>query len=147
MEYYISGEDFNNFLHNSRNKLEAKLLNSKLSEIRYESTNPMPDFVKNIIKNLKFLTCENKILWNKDNYGIYRGLTLGECLFSDYKIIIEKWNNSGSEYKLIQNYKISFVKGIISPVKIEYITGLVQNNIRIAQLLDLINKKLVEECN
>lgn len=155
MDYYkLQCKNFGNFVKNSRIKLENNVYDDRLGIFRYESQNLLPSFVRKIINNLDILTQEDKIIWSKSSDDSFRGIVTVSNAFSNYRIIIEKWDfDKYFNCDLFEsghnecNYKISFIKGILTADKIEYISNLKYNNNEMQNLFITIERKLLQERN
>ena len=152
MDYFKNG-DLENFIQKSKTKIENSLNRMNSKTFKQESGNLLPALIGRIIKNLDILTKQEKIIWSRDKKALLRGIVIEDCLFSDYKIIIEKWNMPNITEKRIagihffQKYKISFVKGILNAERIEYITNFEENYNEISRLFSTIEAKLSQQKN
>jgi len=161
---YFKNSDLENFIQKSKTKIENSLNRMNPKTFKQESGNLLPALIGRIIKNLDILTKEEKIIWSRDKKALLRGIVIEDCLFSNYKIIIEKWDmphitgkkiagfcrGNGNETSLVnffQKYKISFVKGILNAERIEYITNLEENYNEITCLFSTIEIKLSQQKN
>ncbi|MDD3013306.1 MAG: hypothetical protein PHC34_06340 [Candidatus Gastranaerophilales bacterium] len=154
MAYFKNNDgDLENFIQNSRTKIKNSLNRMNSKTFRQESGNLLPALIGKIIKNLDILTKEDKIIWSRDKKALLRGIVIKDCLFSDYKIIIEKWDMPNINKKRIagfhffDKYKISFVKGILNAERIEYITNLEENYKEISCLFNTIEIKISRQKN
>jgi len=152
MDYFKNG-DLENFIQKSKTKIENSLNRMNSKTFKQESGNLLPALIGRIIKNLDILTKEEKIIWSRDKKALLRGIVIKDCLFSGYKIIIEKWdmpNLNGKRiagFHFFDKYKISFVKGILNAERIEYITNFEENYSEISSLLSTIEIKLSRQKN
>jgi hypothetical protein len=89
---YFKNNDLENFIQKSKTKIENSLNRMNSKTFRQESGNLLPALIGKIIKNLDILTKEEKIIWSRDKKALLRGIVIEDCLFSGYKIIIEKWD-------------------------------------------------------
>lgn len=166
MNYFKNNSnDLENFLKKSKNKIEKSINRMGVNSFKQETGNFLPSLVGKIVKSIDNLTKEEKILWSRDKNSLLRGIILEDCIFSDYRIIIEKWNmpnfnrhkiagnsnineetfyNSDNKF---QKFKISFVKGILSAEKVEYIIDFEENYNDIKNLFKTIETKFSQQKN
>lgn len=157
MDYYKEKNNyFEIFIKNSKNKSEThnNETDSGISKIiEFEYQDPMPSSIKNIIKNLSILTRDNKIIWIKDYTGIFRGIIIKNCIFSNFKIILENFNAEFDDYGLNQLIdfepicRISLVKDILNTPKVEYLINLNPVNDEVIDFIGSIKNKLLQENN
>jgi hypothetical protein len=166
MNYFKNNSnDLENFLKKSKNKIEKSINRMGVNSFKQETGNFLPSLVGKIIKRLDALTKEEKILWSREKNSLLRGIILEDCIFSDYRIIIEKWNMPNFSRKKIagnnynneepfynsnnnfQKFKISFVKGILNAEKVEYIIDFEENHNNIKNLFKTIETKFSQQKN
>lgn len=105
MDYFKNDNgELGNFIQNSRTKIENSLNRMDSKTFRQKSCNLLPDLVRKIVNNLDMLTKEEKIIWSKDKMSLLRGIVIEDCLFSGYKIIIEKWDMPNINEKKIAGF-------------------------------------------
>jgi|GEM_PF-3042713 len=154
MSYFKSNDnDLENFIQKSKIKIENSLNRMDSKTFKQESVNFLPALVRKIVRNLDILTKEGKIIWSRDKKSVLRGIVIEDCLFSGYKIIIEKWDMPNicakkiAGFAFLQKYKISFVKGILNAERIEYITNLEESHNEITRLFGTIEVKFFQQRN
>ncbi|OGI03681.1 MAG: hypothetical protein A2287_03520 [Candidatus Melainabacteria bacterium RIFOXYA12_FULL_32_12] len=156
-----------NYFRLENNKFKIFIKNSKagksqLSESDFDIPeikelmlkNPVPSYIRKIIRNLDSLTLEDKIIWSQDFEGFFRGLVIKDCRFSNFKIIIENDNSADfDDYGIdkLNNfesaYRISLIKDGLGSKKTEYIINLQADNDEITHLFEAIERKLIQQNN
>jgi hypothetical protein len=150
----FSCENFKNFLRNSKIGMENNIYGIDVLEQPHKPYDKPCSTEQKIINNLDILTKEDKILWLKDLKGVFKGVIIENCTFSEYRILIKKDFLTPEEilkYKvgyLSEKYKIFLLKGVAAFEKIEYISNPDDQKVDFAcSLINSIEKKILQQLN
>ena len=157
MNYFrLENSKFKIFIRNSKTGLE-----NRESELDFDMpdikelilSNPIPTYVKKLIRSLDNFSDEGKIIWSKDFEGFYRGVAIKECRFSNFKIILENENMDFDGYGISDLndfepfYRINLIKDDIDSKRVEYIINFKEENEELMSLFDTIEKRLLQQRN
>jgi len=155
MNYFIlENSDFNDFIKNSTIKMTSNIhkKNSDILEMNVKS--PLPYIVKSFIDKFKTLTVDEKIIWHKFSDGFYVGIVIKRCVFSNYKIIIERKDLQRSNIPLFNKlknqgdkFKISLLKNALANDKADYIFNLTDCRNELTDFFNILEKRIVQDRN
>ncbi|EKE02755.1 MAG: hypothetical protein ACD_20C00337G0026 [uncultured bacterium] len=149
--FKLENNNFKIFIKNSRAGLESQLFEPdfdipEIKELMLK--NPVPSYVKKLIRALDRLTVEDRIIWSADFEGFFRGVVVKDCRFSNFKIIVEHDSPMDFDDYNIDNlndfdsaYRISLIKDGVGIKKFEYIINLEIDNDEVMHLFDTIERK------
>mgnify|MGYP000861904029 CR=1 FL=1 len=136
--FKLKTENFGNFIKNTKNKIIGRFNELNSVDITCKTVKLLPGFVKKVVDSLNILTTEGKIIWTEDFWGNYNGIFIADTIFSDCKIIVQKWKE---DFKEEYYFKISFIKFISDDKKVEY-TSNAANNREFKELINSIKIKI-----
>lgn len=146
--------NFKNFLRNSKISMENTIYGLDVLEPIHKQYERPCSTEQKIINNLDILTKENKILWQKDLKGVFKGVIIENCTFSEYRILIKRDFLTPEEilkYKvgyLSEKYKIFLLKSFSAFEKYEYISHFNGQKVDPADsLINSIENKILQQSN